>query len=373
MSVTFAPNILNISAIKGEKLVLEPILESKQQIPFLETQILEPTLFKAGILQLNQILMAHPGVNLDVLYDPIVTVTETHVDFEGFARFGHSFCKMRFPEKLFAGPIRQEGKTNVDFNPRFIRDLRNRRNQTENLWLYIDPDGVEMAIDNRSYILKKMAMPRWWKDGYHSLNKYIDIKSQGNQSIEPVINSKYLDQYSKVVLSGKAFQKLVLETTAYESVRANGVRSLLWDGSSVKLVYNHSNHSESVSSVKSITPCNERINLWGIWRIQNLSEISEYIIQADAYLAKELPTFWLLHGRSGIQMLLGFTPYTNALWTETARKDVEFLLKHPYYPYINQLRRPRHKNKQRKKTNTRKNFVQIHPGQRLIPEYFLTN
>jgi hypothetical protein len=366
MSVTLAPNILNISALKGDKLILEPILESKQTIPFLETQILEPSLFKAGILQLNQILMAHPGVNLNVLYDPIVTVTESHVDFEGFARFGHSFCKMRFPEKLFAGPIRQEGRTNIDLNPQCIRDLRNRRYQTENLWLYIDPDGVEMAVDNRSYILKKMAMPRWWKDAYHSLNKYIDI-----QSIEPEINSKYIDAYSKVVLSGKVFQKLVMETVTYKYLQSKGVRSLLWDGSSVKLVNNYSkNYSTAISSVRSITPCNERINFWGIWRIENLSEISEYIIQADAYLAKELPSFWLLHGRSGIQMLLGFTPYTNALWTETARKDVEFLLKNPYYPYVNQVRSPRHKNMRRKKAINRKNFVQLYPGQRLIPEYF---
>ena len=365
MSVTLSPNTLNISTLKGEKLILEPILESKQTIPFLETQILEPSLFRAGILQLNQILMAHPGVNLDVIYDPVVTVTENHVDFEGFARFGHSFCKMRFPGKLFKGPIRQEGKTNVFFNPQLIRDLR-RRYQPENLWLYIDPDGVEMAVDNRSYILRKMAMPRWWKDAYHSLNTYIDI-----ESFEPEITSKYLDDYSKVVLSGKAFQKLVLETVAHEFVQSKGVRSLLWDGSSVNLVYNHSkDYSESVSSVKSITPCNERIRSWGVWRIQNLSEISEYIIQADAYLAKELPTFWLLHGRSGIQVLLGFTPYTNALWTETARKDVEFLLKNPYYPYINQIRRPQHKTRRHKKVDNRKSFVQIHPGQRIIPEYF---
>ena len=365
MSVILERNNLNISSLIGNKLVLEPILEPTRIIPFLESKILEPSLFKAGIIQLNQVLMAHPGVNLNVFYDPIVTVTENHVDFEGFARFGHSFCKIRFPEKLFAGHIRQEGKTNVDFNPQFIRDLSNRWG-TENLWLYIDPDGVEMAVDNRSYMLKKIAMPEWWTDAYHSLKEYIDI-----ESFEPEINSEYLDKYSKVVLSGKAFQKLVRETITNQYIKPRAVRNLLWDGSSVNLVFNHSkDYSESITSVKSITPSNEPIRSWGVWRIQNLSEISEYIIQADVYVAENLPTFWLLHGRSDVQLLLAFTPYTRALWTETARNDVEFLLKNPYYPYMNPRRRQRRKIRNRIKANNRKNFVQIHPGQRIIPEFF---
>ena len=365
MSVILEQELVQGSYVSENKLVLEPVINSNQTLPFLESQVLNPELFRAGILQVNQILMAHPGVNLNKIYDPVVTVTENHVDFEGFARFGHSYCKIRFPEKLFTKRIRQEGITNVDFNPQFIRDLRSRY-YTRNLWVYIDPDGIEFAIENRSHVLKKIAMPRWWKDAYKELDHYID-----RETLEPQLDGERADAYNKVILSGWAFQKLVREVEYNELLKKKGVRSLFWDDRSVTLLHG-GQRSDGSASVKLIKPCKKSIRSWGVWRIQNLSDIANQIIQADVYLAEKLPSFWILHARSGVELLLGYTPYTSALWTETARKEVERLLKDPYRDVIEPRRRTRRRRRQNRHQNKfkkRNNFVLMHPGQRIIPEY----
>ncbi|NVM54494.1 MAG: hypothetical protein HWN66_12390 [Candidatus Helarchaeota archaeon] len=361
MSIILKQEVVQGSYISENKLILEPIIDPNQTLPFLESQILKPDLFKAGILQLNQILMAHPGISLNRIYDPVVTVTENYVDFEGFSRFGHSYCKIRFPETLFKERIRQEGMTNVDFNPQFIRDLRSR-SYTPSLWLYIDPDGIELAIDKKAHILKKIVMPKWWKDAYQELKYYVNI-----ETMEPHIS----EEYNKVILSGKSFQQLVRKVENSYLFKHHGVRSLFWDDKSVNLLFG-GRKEESVASIKLIEPCNKPARQWGVWRIQNLSEIADQIIQADVYLANKLPSFWILYARSGIQLLLGYTPYTSALWTETARKDIENLLKDPYRDYIEPRRQRRRKKryKRRIKPKSRINFVQMHPGQRVIPDFF---
>ncbi len=365
MSVLSELELVQGSHILENRLILEPIIDSKQALPFLESQVINPEVFRAGILQLNQILMAHPGVNLNRIYDPVVSVTENYVDFEGFARFGHSYCKIRFPEKLFSKRIRQEGVTNVDFNPTFIRDLRSRY-YTRKLWVYIDPDGIEFAIENRSHLLQKIAMPKWWKDAYKELDNYID-----RETLELQFAGENANLYNKVILSGWGFQQLVKEIEYKNLLKKTGVRSLTWDEKSVTLLYNGQNETKS-ASVNLIKPCKERIRSWGVWRIQNLSDIANQIIQADVYIAEKLPSFWILHARSGVELLIGYTLYTNTLWTETARKDIDELLKDPYKDFEPRSlvrRRKRRNIKRQNKIKKRINFAVMHPGQRIIPEY----
>ena len=230
MSIIFEQELSHGSYFTGDKLVLEPVIESNQILPFLDSKILNPELFKKGILQLNQILMAHPGVNLNVIYDPLVTVTENYVDFDGFARFGHSYCKVRFPENLFAGRIRQEGTTNVDFNPRFIRNLR-RRSRTKTLWLYINSEGIELAMDKETHRLKKISIPNWWKSAYQEIKNYVDI-----ETLELNICGKNISEYSKVILSGNAFQKLIQEIEYNQNLHNRRLDSLLWNDKSVNFV-----------------------------------------------------------------------------------------------------------------------------------------
>ena len=113
------------------------------------------------------------------------------------------------------------------------------------------------------------------------------------------------------------------------------------------------------TSVKLIKASIENtIRTWGVWRTRLLSDIADQIIQADVYIAEKLPSFWVLHARSGVQLLLGYTPYTSALWTETARKEVERLLKDPYGDFIPPRRRRRTRRYKRKnKPRARINFV----------------
>ncbi len=368
MSVILNQELNYGSRFAGDKMILEPVIDLKEPRPFLDSQVLNPELFKKGILQLNHILIAHPGVNLNMYYDPIVTVTENYVDFDGFARFGHTYCKIRFPEKLFDGHIRQEGVTNVDFNPGFIRNLRNRYT-TQKLWLCIDAEGVDLAVNKDSYHLKKVAVPKWWNDAYVNLKNYVDI-----ENLEPKVYGKEAEDYTKVILSGQGFQKLVNKVEHSHYSLDKGVRSLLWNNKTVDLVYKTPSKTEVDSSapIGLITPCDKPVNLWGIWRIQNLSEIAEYIIQADVYMAKKQPSFWLLHARSGVELLLGYTPYTNALWTEKARKEVAYLLEHPYSSsFPSRIPRRRRQYIRRNKQKTRNNFVQNHPGQRIILDFIL--
>ena len=363
MSIILEHELVLSRYVSDDKMFLEPIIESNQTIPFLESRVLNPEVFSAGILQLNRILLAHPGVNLNAFYDPIVTVTENYVDFEGFARFGHSFCKIRFPEKLFKERIRQEGVTSVDFNPRFIRDL-NSRYHTQNLWIYIDPDGVEFAINNTAHSLKKIKMPRWWKDGYRELENYVDL-----ETMAPQFHHKIAEDYNKTILSGKAFQHLIQEIDYSYIVKDDRVRSLFWDEKSVNLHLGGRQKEES-TSIKLIKSSDKPSRLWGVWRFRNLVDIADQVIQADVYVANKQPSFWVLHARSGVQLLLGYTQFTNAIWTETARKDIEELLKNPNRGLIEprpQRRRRRYKKKN--KPQSRINFVQMHPGQLIIPDF----
>jgi hypothetical protein len=369
MSVILDQGLVRGSHIVGSKMVLEPILGSAGALPFLDSQIMNPELFKMGILQLNQILMSHPGIDVVYDYDPIVTVTENYVDFDGFARFGHSYCKIRFPERLFDGGIKQEGVTNIDFNEIFIRNLRSRR-YMENLWLYIDPEGVEFAFDSNSYHMKKIQMPKWWKDAYSELDKYVD-----RETMETHGTGSQIGEFNKVILSGKAFEQLVRELGYYFLAPRQGVRSLLWKDKSVELVYNKPTTDEvkSIFSVNAITACEEPLKTSGVWRVQNLSDIAGYIIQADVYLANKEPNFWVLHARSGVKLLLGYTPYTSTLWTEKARKSVEELLRNPYSDLALPPRRQRKRRyKPRNKPRSRINFVEEHPGQRTMPEFLYT-
>ncbi len=366
MSVISEQELVYGSYIAGNNIILEPVLKINK-IPFLATQVLRPDLFREGILQLNQVLIAHPGVNFEGFYDPVVSVTENYVDFDGFAQFAHSYCKIRFPTKLFKERIQQEGTTNVDFNPNFIKDLRDRWH-TRNLWLYIDPDGVELAVDNKSHYLERIRMPTWWRDAYQQLNKYVNI-----ETLELHDSGKFSGQFNKVILSGMAFQQLIDEISYSYLVPRNGVRSLLWSGKTVDLALTRtsSKESKSITSVKLLTPCQKSIKSWGVWRILNLSGIARYIIQADVYLAEKQPNFWILHANSGVKLLLGFTPYTNALWTEKARKEVENLLKSLVNQNASLRRRRRRKYKPRNKPKSRINYVSEHPGQRIILDFIL--
>ncbi len=365
MSVTQAQDLVRSSYLADNKVVLEPLLKPVQALPFMDSQILKPDLFRVGILQLNQVLMAHPTVNLNYIYDPIVSVTEQYVDFDGFARFGHSYCKIRFPEKLFEGGIKQEGRTNVDFNPSFIRSLR-QRSYNQNLWLYIDPDGVDLAFNNEEFHLKKIKMPNWWSFAYKNLRRYVNL-----ETMEIEIRGRNIEEYYKVILSGKAFQQLVQDIGYSYTVGNQGVRSLQWYEKSVDLLVNNRSIDEvkRAASINLITSCEKTVNSWGVWRINNLSDIAPEIIQADVYVARKEPSFWVLHARSGIQMLLGYTPYTGALWTEKARAMVDELLKNPYgRNNISQSRR-RRRTKSKNKSLSRQNFVENHPGQRKIPDF----
>jgi len=360
MSVLLEQELILGSYLTGDKLVLEPQFESNVNLPFIDSQLLNPEIFRLGILQLNQVLMAHPGISLSTIYDPIISVTENYVDFEGFARFGHSYCKIRFPDTLFKNHIRQEGTTSVDFNPSFIRNLRSRY-YNQNLWLYIDPDGAKLSINDSAHTLKKISMPKWWKDAYKELRAYVDT-----ETLEPELS----EDFSKIIISGKAFQKLVDQLNYNDRMQSEGVRSLIWENKAVNLVNRiDSRQVTSSSSINLITPCSKPIKSWGVWRIQNLSDIAQYIIQADVYIAERLPTFWILHARSGVQLLVGFTPYTGALWTEKARKEVEDLLKNPYSLNLPPRRRRRRRYNYRKALKDKINFVESHPGQRIIPDF----
>ncbi|MHA1129576.1 MAG: hypothetical protein ACTSQI_20215 [Candidatus Helarchaeota archaeon] len=366
MSVILEQELIQGSHFTGNKVILEPILGSLEAIPFLDSQVLKPNLFKMGILQLNQVLITHPGIDLGYNYDPIVTVTENYVDFDGFAVFGHSYCKIRFPEKLFDGRIKQEGTTNIDFNPTFIQNLRTRR-YTKDLWLYIDPDGVEFAIDSTSHYLKKIQMPNWWKHAYIELDKFID-----RETLEPHGKELHAGDFNKVILSGKAFERLVHELNYHFIAPRQGVRTLAWNNKSIELVYSQASAGAStpVFSINTITPCENPLKTWGIWRIQNLSDIAEYIIQADVYLANKQPSFWVLHARSGVELLLGYTPYTSALWTEKARKPIEKFMKNYQARLINPTRGHRRRRyKPRNRPRSRINFVKEHPGQLTMSDF----
>jgi hypothetical protein len=364
MSVIASQDIIYESYFSGGRVFLEPKVESSRSIPFLETQVLRPELFKAGILQLNETMMAHPGVNLARIYDPIVTVTENYIDFEAFARFAHSYCKIRFPDKLFKDPIRQEGSTNVDFNPRFIRDLSNRF-YTNKLWLSIDPEGVGLSLDDSVHLLKKVSVPKWWKPAYKELKRYVRL-----ETMEPRCLDAGTENYRKVILSGNAFEQLIDELKKSYLNRGERIRSLFLDENWVKLLLGGKN-AECGASVKLLKSCCDSVRLWGVWRIRNLAIIADQIVQADIYASEKHPSFWVLHARSGVEVLFGFTPYTNALWTSAAQKEVENLLKNPYSEFELPPRgRRKRQYRRRRKIRNQKNFVRVYPGQRIIPDYF---
>lgn len=360
MSVISEQGILPRSYISNDTLVLEPIKHQSSSLPFLKSQLINPELFKAGILQLNQVVMAHPGLDLNMIYDPVVTVTENHIDFEAFARFGHSYCKIRFPETLFKDPIREEGKTNVDFNPKFIRDLRNSR-YTRNLWLSIDRNGVDVEIERHVYKLKKITMPKWWNNAYRELKPFLDL-----EVMEPRYWDEAFENYEKVILSGMAFQNLVQQVENSYFDRDDTLHSLLWNTKTVHLMLG-GRDGVCGTPVNLLKPISKSIRQWGVWRIQNLSEIARHVIQADVYIADKNPSFWHLHVRSGVEVFLAFTPYISSLWTEAAKQEIEALLINPNKFSRSRIPRQREKiSRQKRRKKVRVNIVEMYPGQRTI-------
>jgi hypothetical protein len=108
-------------------------------------------------------------VELQFLYDPVVTVHPDEVFFEAFSKDESSYARVGARRALFAGVDGLTcGTTNIDFSAALARQLDRMRSYRRTR-LDVAPGGVDVTVDGEVHKEKKIELPETWVQGFHQV------------------------------------------------------------------------------------------------------------------------------------------------------------------------------------------------------------
>jgi hypothetical protein len=153
--------------------------EIETDVPFFfQGKLLKPYLFAKTLRVLSKVVAARfhiPSNTLEkmiAMKDPIVTVGDGKVKFEGLSVCNGVYAKLDLLQGSFQGDFFLNGTTNVDFN----------RPMQESLSKIVENDSVHLAIGSSEVILernknkvveKKVPLPKRWIKSLSSVQVYL--------------------------------------------------------------------------------------------------------------------------------------------------------------------------------------------------------
>jgi len=109
---------------------------------------------------------------LALLKDPIVTVGNAHIRFEGFSQCAGVYARVDVTEEGQNEAFVASGTTNVDFNQEMITAL-GRVTKNSSFTLNVGIKQVEVTTNNAKVVEKKVPLPNKWIKGLTTVQHYL--------------------------------------------------------------------------------------------------------------------------------------------------------------------------------------------------------
>ncbi len=146
----------------------------KREPTFLEAALKDPLLFRDALLTLHDVVVSdfdrrlkvRPLSLIELLLDPLITVSPDSIFFEAFSQDESSYARVTLrPDSLKEVTAFQPGTTNIDFSHELVRALAKIQATSES-WLKVEREGFEVSVSEKSVKVKKVKVPDSWLRGF---------------------------------------------------------------------------------------------------------------------------------------------------------------------------------------------------------------
>jgi hypothetical protein len=151
------------------------IQENKNQNCFFYGNIVDSFIVSKCLSALAKTVRSHFAVARGLhmsLRDPIISVGNKQMKFEGFSSCNGVYARVDINEKAIDGEFLFAGSTNVDFNNDTIRAF-NTVNKNEKLILGVGSKSLDVITDAKTTKEKKVSLPDKWIKGLGSVQVYL--------------------------------------------------------------------------------------------------------------------------------------------------------------------------------------------------------
>jgi SWIM zinc finger len=236
---------------------------------------------------------------LQLLFDPVITVHPDEVSFEAFSRDESTYARLAAKYDLFDKVNEQEcGTTNIDFSTKLHTELERMRSYRTTRF-DIDPGGFTATTDGSVMREKKIDLPDSWVMGFHQVHSTMTLG---------------LTKFSMAPVDLFNICRYLRRRRARTSPRA--LRYELTPGQRVKAILEPWDHVIELSGSEPFAgPKPLKIRTWGRDRLRVLARLLPVCHRVDVYLAGQgLPSIYVLD-LGPVLFTLGLSGWTDNDWT----------------------------------------------------------
>lgn len=240
---------------------------------------------------------------LNILYDPVVTVHPDEVFFEAFSKDESSYARVGVSRGLFGDANNVVfGTTNIDFSKALSRHLEKLRSYRKTRF-DVGPGGVDVAVDNVVHREQKIELPESWVNGFLQVQATMTMALTTFQ-LQPIDLFNVL----RVLTQKKA--RTSPKAVRFELVPGERIRCVLepWE-------------IPIDTSTRFYGPKAQTIRIWGRDRLKLLARLLPAAKSVRVSLAGfGLPSFWVLD-LGAVTFTLGLSGWTDNDWTGQQAKE----------------------------------------------------
>ncbi len=157
------------------RLFLDDFSELRPPSRFFFGEVLDPFRLSRCLLVLSNTVQSSFSLSpfeLALQKDPIVTVGNSTLRFEGFSHCAGVYVRTDVRAGGFRGDIVASGTTNVDFNPAMISALGGVT-RSDDLNMSIGKDEVQVKTGDKDVTERKVPLPNKWIKGLTAVQHYL--------------------------------------------------------------------------------------------------------------------------------------------------------------------------------------------------------
>ncbi len=183
----------------GESLFLSKFSEiEKQDAPTLFWgRLTNPFITAKALITLSNVVQSSFNLSTAILRDPIVSVGNEVIRFEGFSHCAGVYAKVDVLPDGHDGELIASGTTNVDFNPPMIAALGSF-NKRSKITLSVGKESVGVHYEGKNVVEKKVPLPTKWIKGLTAVQLYMSASEKRMQ-----LNTKQALDLFRTIPKGK--------------------------------------------------------------------------------------------------------------------------------------------------------------------------
>jgi len=142
---------------------------------FFSGSLSNPYIVARCLIALSNVVKARftlSPAELEALKDPIVTVGDERMRFEGFSGCAGVYARVDVIEEGKKDAFVASGTTNVDFNQEMITALA-KITKKSNFTLSVGSKEIELSTQNENVVEKKVPLPTRWVKGLTTVQHYL--------------------------------------------------------------------------------------------------------------------------------------------------------------------------------------------------------